>query len=74
MLSLIGLTYKINIEKFSPRRVAIDLMLRIACAGLGEKTRGIYFAFGFFCDLNFGFWWDRRGCYYVWKKKRSDHK
>lgn len=69
MLSLIGLTYKINIEKFSPCCVAIDLMLRIACAGLGEKTRRIYFTLGVFCDLKFGFWWDRRGCHYVQGKK-----
>lgn len=48
MLPLIGLTLKINIEKFSPCCVAVDLMLRIACAGLQEKSRGIYFAFDFF--------------------------
>lgn len=45
MLSLIGLTQKINIEKLSPSFVVIDLMSRTACAVLKERRRGIYFGF-----------------------------
>lgn len=45
MLSLIGLTYKINNEKLSPSFVVVDLMLRIACAVLKERREGNIFCF-----------------------------